>query len=84
MIARKDQYRVGSFLKDEVQVLVNGVSRAPVPVPSSSTQIGLAQVNAAALTVQVPGFANANVGVEGMGAVLGEDGHVIDTGIHTI
>jgi hypothetical protein len=84
VIAGEDEDGVGSVVLDKVQILVYGIGGASVPVPDGSTQIRLAQVNAAVLTIQVPRFANAYVGVEGVRPVLGENGYVEYPRIDTV
>ena len=63
----------GVVLVDKVDVLVDGVCGALVPVGPLDLLIGGQDVDAAVGAVEVPGFAVADVVVQLKGLILGED-----------
>src|SRR2546430_4015929 len=84
MVTGKDENIVVAGLHNEVQVLVDRVGGALVPVRLPVPSIWLEYVNAALLPVQVPGFANADMVVQRVGAVLCQHGDISDAGVDAI
>ena len=78
VVARQDQHKLGARLLNVVEVLVDGVGGALVPVGGLMTDVGLKQRDAAAPAIEVPRAADADVVVQRAGAVLGEDADVSD------
>ena len=70
VVTRKNHYRVGPVFADEVQVLVDGIGRAGIPVLPFARLVGLQEPHAAPRTVQIPRLADADVIVEAVGTVL--------------
>ena len=84
VVAGENKGQVGLALAQVTQILVDGIGGAVIPVLGGAGLVGLEQAHAAAQAVQVPGLADANVLVERMGTVLGQDGHVVDVRIDAV
>ena len=84
MVTGKDENIVVAGLHNEVQVLVDRVGGALVPVRLPVPSIWLEYVNAALLPVQVPGFANADMLVQRVGAILCQHSDISDAGVDAI
>ena len=78
VVARQDQHKLGARLLNVVEVLVDGVGGALVPVGGLIADVGLKQRDAAAPAIEVPRAADADVVVQRAGSVLGEDADVSD------
>ena len=73
VVARKNDDIVGIIALDVVDVLINGVSGARVPVRALDRLIGAEAVNARVHTVEIPRLTVADVLIEDQGLVLGEN-----------
>src|SRR5258708_20097512 len=70
MVAGEDEHIIIAPLHNEVQILVDSVSRALVPFRLLVPSIRLEQANAALLPVQIPGLTNADMIVQRVGTIL--------------
>ena len=77
LVAGKHEDPSRAAIHDRVPVLGNRVGCAPVPAGAGARQIGLQDQHPAALAVQIPGAARADVVVQGDGRVLGDDPDVL-------
>jgi hypothetical protein len=84
VVARQDQDRIGAVMADKVQVLVDRIRRALVPITIAGTDVGLEQGHAPGRAIQVPGLAGTDVVVEGVGPILGADTHGKDARIDAV
>jgi hypothetical protein len=84
VVTGQDEYIVIASFHDEIQILVNGISRALIPIRLLASYIGLEQVNATLLPIQVPGFANTYVIVQRVGTILRQNCNIGDTRIDAI
>ena len=84
LVTGQDERIVVAGFHDEVQILIDRVSGALVPIRLLVPSIWLEQANAALLPVQVPGFADADMVMQRVGAILGQYGDINDAGIDTI
>src|SRR5258708_5939518 len=84
VVTGKDEHIVAARFHDEVQILVNCVGGALVPIRLLAPDIGLEQANAALLPVQVPGLTDADMIVQRVGTILGQYGDINDAGIDAV
>ena len=84
VVARQDQHELRPRLLDEVDVLGDGVGGAAIPVRAVAAQVRLQQRHAAALPVQIPRPADADVVVERSRPVLREHADPADAGVHAV
>jgi hypothetical protein len=85
VVAGEDEDRVGRLVLDDVHVLEHRVRGAAVPLRHAAAgDVRLEQLHAAAVTVEVPRPAEADVVVEGTRVVLGQDDHVVDVRVHAV
>ena len=84
VVAGEDQGGVGIVFGEEVEILQNGVGGAGIPVVLAAALIRLQEPDAAVLAVEIPGFTDADVFVEAVGTILGEDADGIDAAIDTV
>ena len=84
MVAGEDQHIIRVVLLDEGHVLVDGVSRAAIPLAHLALLVGRKDKHAAVGQVKVPGRAGANVGVQLKGLILGQDAHGIDAAVGAV
>ena len=84
MIAGEDDHILGLIAVDEVDVLIDGVGGALVPVRAGGRLVGGQHMDAAVQTVQVPGLAVADVLIEHQRLVLGQDAHRVDPRIDAV
>lgn len=85
VIARQHQHQRRVVVGDKTQVLEHGVGRfAGLPIDVRAVSIGMQHPDAAGKSsIQVPRAANADMGVEGVREVLGQDHDVEQPGIGT-
>ena len=81
VVAGEDEDIFGVIAVDEIDILIDGVGGALVPLALLVGRIRGEDVDAAVHPVEVPGLAVADVGVEFKGAVLGEDADGVDAGV---
>ena len=84
MVARQDEHVLGVVAFNEVDVLVNGVGSALVPVGTSGRLIRRQHMYAAVQAVQVPWLSVADVLVEQQRLVLRQDTDCVDAGIDAV
>ena len=84
VVAGEDQHVVRVVAVDEVEVLVDGVGRALVPVRAGLGLIGGQHHDAALPAVQVPGLSVADILVQLKGLILGQNAHGVDAGVDAV
>ena len=84
VVAREDQHIFRIDDVDEVEVLIDGVRRALIPVGAFFARIGRQDEYAAALLVEIPGTARAEVVVQLQRTVLREDADLVDARIGAV
>src|SRR5579859_364227 len=84
MVASKDEHIVIVRFHNEVQILVDSVGRTLIPFRILTPSIGLKQAHAALLSIQVPGFANPNMIVQRMGAILSQNSDIRNTRVDAV
>ena len=84
MVARQDEDVVVSDHFDEIQVLINSVGRAAVPVGTAVAFIRRQDICTAPIGIQVPRAAVADVPVQFQRLVLGQDADGIDAGVAAV
>ena len=84
MVAGQDHYIIGIIALNKVDVLINRVSCALVPVGLAAALIRRQDAHTGVHTVEIPRLAAAYVLVEQQGLVLGKDAHALNAGIHTV
>ncbi len=84
VVSRQNEHVVGAVLANEIQILVDGVRRASVPVLAAARLVGLQQTHAAATAVEIPGFADADMIVEAVRAILRQHTDRVDAAVDAI
>ena len=85
VVAGEDHDGVGRVVLDDVHVAQDGVGRAAVPLGDlAARDVRLEQLDAAAVAVEVPRPAEADVVVERARVVLGQDDDVVDVGVDAV
>ena len=85
VVAGQDDDRVRVVVLDDVEVAQHRVRRAAVPLRHPAARdVRLEQLHAAAVAVEVPRAAEADVVVERARVVLGQDHHVVDVGVDAV
>ena len=69
---------------DELDVLVDGVGGALVPLGLLGARVGRQHLHAAVGAVQTPGLAVADVLVQLQGLVLGQNAHGVNAGVDAV
>ena len=79
VVAGQDEDEVAGGLTDGLDVLEHRIGRAAIPLAGATAgDVRLEHPDAAAVAVQVPGPAEADVVVERARVVLGQHDHVVD------
>lgn len=84
VVAGEDEDFAGAGFFDDVEVLVDGVGGAVVPVGVGAAEVGLEDLDAAFGGIVAPGAAGADVVEEGAWAVLGEDGEFAEVAVGAV
>ena len=85
VVAGEDQDDVGRVVLDDVDVAQDGIGRAAVPLGElAALDVRLEQLDPAAVAVEVPRPAEADVVVERARVVLGQDDDVIDVRVDAV
>ena len=84
MIAGQNQHQIGALVFHIADVLQNRIGGAAVPTLVVATLIRLQQPHPTAITVEVPGFADADMVVQGMRPILGQNRDIENARIHAI
>src|SRR5205085_11971689 len=84
MVAGEHENDLVLVLGHELEVLVDRIGRARVPIGVLSALVRLEQPHAADRSVQIPRSPDADVVVQRMRSVLGEDGDIIDARIDAV
>ena len=84
VVTGEDEDHRGAVVTDVVEVLIDGVGRAPVPVRVFVVLERRQDGDAAIAADHVPGGAGADVIDQGVGAVLAEDGDAFDAGVEEV
>ena len=84
MVAGQDQDHRRPIILDIIQILVDRVGRAAVPVGIFVILEGRQDGDAAVAADHVPGGAGADMVDQGIGTVLAEDGDPLDAGVQQI
>ena len=84
VVAGEHQYILRVVQIHEADVLVDGVGGALVPDGAAGALVGRQDMYAAVDTVQLPGLAAADVGVQLQRPVLGQHAHGVDAGVGTV
>ena len=85
MVAGQDEDRVGGGLLDDVEVPEDRVCRPAVPLRDlAARDVWLEELHAAGVAVEVPRPAEADVIVQGVGVVLGQDEDVVDVRVDAV
>ena len=84
VVAGQNQHVLGIVTLDEVDVLIDGVGRALIPIGALIALVGGQDVHAGVHTVQIPRRTGADVAVQLQGLVLGEHTHRLDAGVDTV
>ena len=85
VVAGEDEDGVAGVVLDDVDVAQHRVGRAAVPLRDAAARdVRLEQLHAAAVAVEVPRPAQADVVVERARVVLGQDDDVVDVGVDAV
>ena len=84
MVSRQDQHVVGLVLFNEMEVLVNGVCGALIPVGAVALLIGRQNVDSAVETVQIPGKTVSDVTVQHQRLILGQNANHRNIGVDAV
>ncbi len=84
VVAGEDEDFAGAGLFDDVEVLVDGVGGAGIPVAVLAAEVRLEDLELVVEHVEAPGAAGGDVVHEGAGAVLGEDGNIGDAAVGAV
>ena len=84
VVAGQDHDVLGVVFVDEVDVLVDSICGAFVPVRALDLLIRGQDVDSAVRAVEVPGLAVADVVIQLKGLVLGQDADRIDAGVYAV
>ena len=84
MISRQDQYVRSALIADEVEIAPHRIGVTALPATPHSPHVGLQQAHAAGGAIQIPGFAHADVVVQGTGHVLGQNPNVVQLAVGEI
>ena len=84
MVAGEDQHVIRMEGLHIVQILVNGVGRACVPLTVAALLIRRQDRHASDIPVQIPGNPDSDMAVQTQGLILGQHTHGIDSRIDTV
>ena len=84
MVTGEDQYVFGIKPGDKGQILINGIGSALIPLRFFALRVGGQNLGAAVGLVKTPGLAVADVLIQLLRLILGEDTNSIDAGIDAV
>ena len=85
VVAGEDEHGVARIVLEDVDVAQDRVGRSAIPLRHAAAgDVRLEELHAAAIAVQVPGPAQADVVVERARVVLGQDDDVVDLGVDAV
>ena len=84
VVAGEHQHIVGIKLLDEADVLIDGVRRAAIPFARLALGIGRKHKHTAAVQIQIPRLAGADVAVQLKRLILSQHADGVDAGVGAV
>jgi hypothetical protein len=84
MVTGKDEHVVGVILLDEIDVLVNCVCCALIPIRRLASLVRRKNGKSTSHTVKIPRCTVANVFVKCEGLILGKNTYCVNTGVNAV